>query len=121
MKAFFVSFMITLSIASVFAQGTQKILIINSFDAQSMKARKNKKQLFAELADSLKSMLKIEFERRQSCEVIIIPGIINNSQKKDSVYVELINKYAASKAIVINDLNAYFVQTDVEVTKEADG
>jgi len=96
-------------------------LIINSFDAMSIQARKNKKALFGELADSLKTMLKIEFERKQNREVIIVPGLINNPQGKDSVYIELINKYSATQAIVIRNLNAYFVQTDVEVTKEADG
>ena len=100
---------------------THPLLIINSFDAQSMNARKNKKALFSELADSLKTMLKLEFERKQNREVIIVPGLINNSEGKDSVYIELINKYSATQAVVIKNLNAYFEQTGVEVTKESDG
>ena len=71
-------------------------LIINSYNAQSIEARKNKKALFGELADSLKTILKFEFERKQNRQVIIVPGLINNPQEKDSVYIDLINKYSAS-------------------------
>ena len=102
-------------------QNTDRILIINSFDANSIQARKNKKSLFGELADSLKYMLKLEFDRTQGREIIIAPEFVNNPFGKDSIYTELINRYAATKAIVIRNLNAYFEQTGVEVTKESDG
>ena len=105
----------------LFNQTTDRILIINSFDAQSIQARKNKKELFAELADSLKYMLQTEFSRKKDREVIVAPEFGSNPTGKDNIYTGLLNKYAASKAIVIKNLNAYFVQTDVEVTKEADG
>src|SRR6185369_14649229 len=77
----------------------EKILIINSFDAQSINARKNKKLLFGELADILKQMLYAELDMKIPAERIIIPGLIR-SNGKDSIYFNL---------------------TGVEVTREPNG
>ena len=96
---------------------TEKILIINSFNAESMKARKNKQLLFAELSDSLKQMLYNEMDAKIPVERIVIPELII-LQDNDSVYFELIRKYSATKAIVIKNLNVYFEQTGVEVTRD---
>lgn len=96
---------------------TGKILIINSFNAGSMNARKNKELLFAELADSLKQMLYDEMDTKIPAERIVIPELII-SPSNDSVYFDLIRKHSATKAIVIKNLNAYFDQTGVEVTRE---
>jgi hypothetical protein len=94
-----------------------KVLIINSFDVQSIQARKNKKLLFSELADSLKQMLYAELDLKVPAERIVIPGLIK-SNGNDSIYFDLIKKYSATNAIVIKDMNAYFNQTGVEVIKE---
>ena len=103
----------------------ERILIINSFNAQLINARKNKKELFAELADSLRYMLKNELDRTQSGyirrEVTVIPGFVQYIQGNDSAYVKLINGHSNTKLIVIKDLNAFFTQTGVEVTKDASG
>lgn len=95
-------------------------LIINSFDAMSMQIRKNKKELFRDLADSLKSMLKTEFNSRYG-ETILISAFIANPSGGDSIYLELLNRYSATNAIIIKELNAYFNQTGVEVTKDQSG
>lgn len=95
----------------------ERIVIINSFDAQSLKARNNKKFLFAELADSLKQMLYANLDLAVPAERIIVPELIP-PQNNDSIYFDLIRKHAATKAIVIKDLNAYFNQTGVEVTRD---
>ncbi|HET9746986.1 MAG TPA: hypothetical protein VFP97_14815 [Chitinophagaceae bacterium] len=97
--------------------GVERIIIINSFDAQSMKARNNKKLLFGELADSLRWMLYAELDRQIPAEKLVIEELIN-SQGNDSIYFDLIKKHAATKAIVIRDLNAYFNQTGVVVTRD---
>ena len=110
-----------ISVENIFGQHGKKILIINSFDAQSIKARKNKKELFGELPDRIKYTLQNELVTKNNIEVEIIPELIANASENDSVYIDLINKHAASKAIVIKNLNAYFEQTGVEVTKEANG
>ena len=102
-------------------QISRKLLIVNSFDANSIQARKNKKALFDDLADSLKYILKLELDRTPGKEIIVIPEFINNPPGNDSIYFDLMNKYSATKAIVIKDLNVYFEQTGVAVTKESDG
>ena len=98
-------------------QSFERILIINSFDAQSLKARKNKKLLFGELADSLKQMIYAEMDTRVPAERIVIPEIVVYNGN-DSIYFELIRKHSATKAIVIQDLDAFFDKTGVTVTRE---
>lgn len=55
------------------------MLIINSFDAMSMKARKNKKELFRDLADSLKQVLSLSTPTPEGGILIVIPEFIRNS------------------------------------------
>jgi len=98
-------------------QGT--ILVINSFDAMTLKARKNKNVLFRELADSLKLYLYRNLLARNKSGVILIPELLAN--KEDSVIYSLMAQHNAARAIVIKKVNAYFNQTGVEVVKEADG
>ena len=59
-----------------------KILIINSFDAKSIKARKNKKELFAELADSLKKILYEKVISKFATQAIIFPGFFRDFCRK---------------------------------------
>ncbi|MGB3162286.1 MAG: hypothetical protein WBA96_02050, partial [Chitinophagaceae bacterium] len=51
-----------------------RILIINAFDASEIKARKNKKELFAELADSLKHYLRNEIRGNTEFEIVVSEG-----------------------------------------------
>jgi len=99
----------------------QTLLIINAFDAASMKARTKKKELFAELADSLKYYLQRASSAREGLNVVIVPGIINVAGNYDSTIASLTRQYNASGIIVIKDLNVFFNQTNVEVTKDATG
>jgi hypothetical protein len=62
-------------------------------------------------------MIYAELDTKISAERIVIPGLIN-SQGNDSIYFDLIKKHSATKAIVIKNLNAYFYQTGVEVTRD---
>ena len=97
----------------------KSFLIINSFDAMSMKARKNKKELFREFADSLKQYLYINLLVRNDAEIIVIPEMLADAG--DSTISLLMAKHNATRAIVIKKVNAFFNQTDVEVVKEKDG
>ena len=96
------------------------ILVINSYDARSEKMRKNKKALFIELADSLKQVL-YEGTPVPNGKMIIIPELIKDSLALSNIVDSLMIHNGASKAIVITYLDAYFVQTHVNVVKEADG
>jgi hypothetical protein len=97
----------------------KSILIINSFDAMSLKARKNKKELFRELTDSLKQYLHSNLLARNESEITVIPELLATAS--DSTIYSLMGQHNATRAIVIKKVNAYFDQTDVEVVKEEDG
>jgi hypothetical protein len=92
------------------------ILIINSFDAMSMKARKNKKELFAELADSLKQLLYNKIRFQYETKATIYAGLLQETANPDSTIFSLMVSNDASKAIVIKKLDVHFDQTGVEVT-----
>jgi hypothetical protein len=97
------------------------ILIINSFDAMTMKARDKKKELFRELTDSLKFYLQRETEDREKVKVIIIPELFIETNSSDSIIFSMMLQNNSSGAIVIKKLKVFFNQTGVEVTKEEDG
>lgn len=92
-----------------------KFLIINSFDAMSMEARKNKKDLFTQLADSLKKILYGKLEPTYKEWVVIYPELLPAT---DSNIISVIIAQDASIAIVIKNINVYFEKTGVEVTGE---
>jgi len=92
------------------------ILIINSFDAMSMQARKNKKELFAELADSLKQVLYSNIRFQNAANATILPVLLPETASSDSSIFLLMGNNEATKAIVIKKLDVYFNQTEVEVT-----
>jgi hypothetical protein len=103
------------------ATNKNRVLIINTFDVQSSRFRKNKKELFAELADSLKSVLAIEIKSLGLVEPVIIPEsvfpVFDSKKELDSILI----LYKASFAIIIKNLDAFFEQTSVNVTKDYDG
>ena len=98
-----------------------RVLIINTFDAQSNRYRKNKKELYTQLADSLKSVLAEKIKSMELAEPVIIqellPEIFDSKTQLDS----LLNLYNASYAIIIKKLDAFFEQTGVDVTRDNNG
>jgi hypothetical protein len=108
----------------VFAFGSKRdsipgnMLVINSFDVASSKMRKNKKELFLQLTDSLKQILSEASPPREGGKIIVVPDLVNDT---DSTIQLLMSQNNATKAIVIKNLNAFFNQTQVDVTKEPDG
>jgi hypothetical protein len=97
------------------------ILIINSFDAMSIKARGKKKELFRELTDSLKSYLQKEIEDSRKIIATVKRELFTETESNDSIIFSMMLQNNSSGAIVIKNLNVFFEQTGVEVTKEIDG
>jgi hypothetical protein len=95
-----------------------RLLIINSFDSDAKKWRKNKKELFNDLSIRIKNTLSEEINRRGFREAVIIEELIENSTGQDSIYFQLMKSKQASGAIVIKDINVWFEQTGVDVVKE---
>ena len=96
------------------------ILVINSFDVAAEKYRKNKKELFLELTDSLKQIL-YESTPAPNGKMIIIPALFKDTIALGNIIDSLMLQNSASRAIVIMRLDAYFNQTGVEVTKDDNG
>jgi hypothetical protein len=99
----------------------ENIVIINAFDALSLPARKAKKELFRELADSLMQYLRDELHYRKMGEPVILPELLRDTLAIDSLVFDILRQQKAYTAIVIRNLNVHFEQTGVEVTKEPDG
>jgi hypothetical protein len=95
------------------------ILIVNSFDAKSLKIRKNKRELFSELTDSLELYLSKGIKEETGNETIIIPGIIQGDT--DRVVFSLIKEKQAIKSILIRSLEVYFKETGEKETTDSDG
>ena len=85
---------------------SNRILIISAFDVSALHARHTKKELFAELTDSLKNYLAQDIKQDSTMEVIIVPDIIRGDT--DSQVLSLMEEKKASKAILIRSLDAYF-------------
>ncbi len=96
-----------------------RILIVNTFDASEIKARKNKQELFAELVDSLKQYLLSEMGRYTAFETVVAGEVITDTAWQ--ILNPLLQRYNCTSAIVISNLNVYFEQNGVEVTKNNDG
>lgn len=96
------------------------ILVINSYDVMSQKFRKNKKELFLELTDSLKQIL-YESTPAPNGKMIIIPALLKDTLALGGTIDSLLLQNGASRAIVIMRLDAFFNQTNVEVEKDEHG
>jgi len=97
---------------------SNRILIISSFDASSVHARHSKKELFAELADSLKSYLAEDIKVDSMTDVVVIQDIVRSDT--DRLVHSLMEEKKASKAILIRSLDAYFNEVG-ERTEEGYG
>ena len=98
-----------------------KILIINSFNAMSVKVRKNKKELLGELTDSLKNYLAKEIWFQVHGKTEIIPGIIEETGNTDSLVNGLLEQNYATKAILIRETDVYFEETGTRDVQEDGG
>ena len=92
-----------------------KVLIINSFDANAMKARKNKKELFADLAENLKQLLYEGVQKAYLIDAGLLPELFPGTYN-DSLVFSVMRNNGATKAIIIRNIDVHFEQTGVEVT-----
>lgn len=94
-------------------------LVINSYDAYAIKARKNKEALFAELTDSLKLYLQESPALLQSGEISVFPAMIADTSLQ---HIQLLMQNAgANRAIVILNLDVYFENTGTHEYYDSDG
>ena len=98
-----------------------RTLIITRVDINAMKIRKNKKELFYELADTLKYMVKSTMQQYTQ-------GIIDTEDRpvvtitiSDTAVYDLLRQRNAAHAVIIKELDVHFEQRNVEVTKDEAG
>ena len=98
---------------------TEKILIINCFDASKIKTRSKKRDLLADLTDSLKVYLERRIMESSVNEVMVIPGTIVDSSERN--ITTLMTEHHAEKAIVIRSIDAYFNQSSDRIAEDEEG
>lgn len=96
-------------------------LIIKVFNANALKVRKSKKQLFIALADSLPVMLKEEMQKYDHRLVEINGWPYLDIAQEDSAVYQLLQQKGAVYAVVVRDIDVHFEQKDVEITKDESG
>lgn len=99
----------------------ERILIINSFDAKAINARKNKKELFRALADSLVLYLFEKLKEDPVYEPVVVPTILYSSSDHDSLVFSCMTEKKAGRAIVILSLEAYFNESGSKEETDEDG
>ena len=82
--------------------------------------RKNKKELFYQINDSLIAGIQSYLQNKQT-KTQIIYGFTQLADSGDRAVYEIMKKDTAVSAIVINHFDIYFEQSNVETNKSADG
>ena len=99
----------------------QKLLVLNTFDPTVYK-NNNKRELLTNLADTLLSQMAREVSSAAGIDAVPLPGLTPLFTTADGgTILKLMEKHGASHAIVIKEMDIYFDQTDVEVTKTGTG
>jgi hypothetical protein len=101
-----------------FTSDTEKILIINSYDIAAKKFRDNKEEFFISLMNSTLHQIESEIHRRSGFKTALLTDLTKISS--DSIPL-LLQKNGASHLFAVTNLDAYFTQTHVDVTKTSSG
>ena len=108
MLILFSSFFSVKNLPGPVSKASAPVLIFCSFDASQLDVRKNKRELFHELTDSLKAYLSLAIYKETGEEVNIWPQLISSHTNTDSVILAIIRQQSAGKAVLIRSLDAYF-------------
>lgn len=119
LKTVFIFFFIAV-VNKVFAQHTGKILVVSSYNITEQSIRKNKKELFYQINDSLLAAVQSNFKTKQTETKIIYGYSLLEDSGEKSIY-ELIKKDSAAYAVVINSFDVSFDQSEVEKTQTDGG
>ena len=108
----------------VLAQSTDslpKVLVVNGYDPSSTSFRKNKKELLSEVADSLRYYLMEIIERENAGKVSLAEQRVVPLGDSTDWLDNLLQQKQTDFVIVILNVEAEFVKTDVEVERQDDG
>ena len=96
-----------------------QIIIVNGFDPSKLEVRKNKKELFRDMADSLQLYLADVLGQLTDLHPVIIPGRQNDVS--DSIIFRLLGSKQALYAVVINSVDANFEEMGEKESEDSDG
>lgn len=99
----------------------ERFLLLNTYNIDSTKFRKNKKELFNKFIDSILVTCKEEIIKRESIPCEVLPGLTNISTSIDDTVYLMIREHQATHAIVITSFDVDFTKTEVMVEKSANG
>jgi hypothetical protein len=99
------------------------ILLLNVYNIDTIRYRKNKKELFRQFIDrSLEALaFELQGDTEQKCKVTIAETITDCNCNNDSSILALTSIKGASYAIALTYFDIYFSQTRVEVEKSSNG
>lgn len=99
----------------------QKVIVLTTFDP-AVYHNKNKKELTALFADTLVSNIARELVDVSKIDALPLKGKANIFTTADAGSIfKMVTEHQSSHAIVIREVDIYFEQTDVEVTKTENG
>ena len=121
---FLLLFFCSVNCDSVLAQSTDslpKVLVVNGYDPSSTGFRKNKKELLSDVADSLRYYLMEIIERENAGKVSLAEQRVVPLGDSTDWLDNLLQQKQTDFVIVILNVEAEFVKTDVEVERQDDG
>jgi len=98
-----------------------QVLVVNGYDPSSTSFRKNKKELLSDVADSLRYYLKEMIERENAGKVSLAEHRVVPLGDSTGWLDNLLQQKQTDFVIVILNVEAEFVKTDVEVERQDDG
>lgn len=99
----------------------QKVLLLNTFDPAVYHHRKNKESLVAALTDTLLNQMAAQLKYRSVASVPLY-GLTPVITTADEGSIQaLLLQHGATHAVVIKEVDVFFDQSDVIVTKSQSG
>lgn len=98
-----------------------KIIVLNMHDVAAQKYRDNKEEVFTSIIDNLLEWQAAAIKEQTGTNAKALKGYTAPGQDPDSTVRAILSREQASHAIVINNFDVYFEQTNVEVTRDPDG
>lgn len=99
----------------------QKVLVLNTFDAATYQQRKNKESLVAGVTDSLLTQMATQLQQSHITALPIYGLTTLFTSADEGSILKLMAQQGASHAIVIKEVDLFFEQTEVEVTRTQNG
>ena len=103
-----------------FSQSNKRILILSNYNVNAESIRKNKKEFFTELNNTLLNSL-FSWCTNKQFEPVLLSGYTSLDSGSINLLQSIIQHNNCTNAIVVNKFDVYFSIDNVDVTKNANG